>query len=222
MRAELGRLGYGDGEAAQLTAPDLERASPAAEADLAWHLRAWGRRVLARVRCDPAARYPTYAEFEPRRRKGRKRTGRERRVRYRPHEPRLLAPDAEGRLLGELVVLGHEADLRAAGHAGRLGARLTTVVVEGQQGKEYRPPTAEEVVLACVGKEELDALHAEIPFGLPNEPICPDRPSPNSRGGRLASQATASTRGARSSPRRPRRRPARCSTPMSAEAPWRP
>ena len=98
LRAELGRLGHGDGEAAQLTAPDLERASPAAEADLAWHLRAWGRRVLARVRCDPAARYPTYAEFEPRRRKGQKRTGRERRVRYRPREPRLLAPDAEGRV----------------------------------------------------------------------------------------------------------------------------
>ncbi len=52
----------------------------------------------------------------------------------------------------------------------------------GRKGKDYRPPTAGEVVLACVGKEELDALHAEIPFGLPNEPICPDRPSPNSRG----------------------------------------
>ena len=99
LRAELERLHHGDGEAAQLTAPDLERASPAAEADLAWHLRAWGRRVLARVRRKLAARYPTYAEFEPRRRKGRGRAaGRERRVRYRRREPRLLTPDAEGRV----------------------------------------------------------------------------------------------------------------------------
>ena len=98
LRAALDRLGHGDGDAAQLTAPDLAGASPAAEADLAWHLRAWGRRVLARVRRKLAARYPTYAEFEPRRRKGRKRVGRERRVRYRPREPRLLTPDAEGRV----------------------------------------------------------------------------------------------------------------------------
>ena len=98
LRAELDRLGHGDGAAAQLTAPDLARPSPAEAADAAWHLRAWGRRVLARVRHDLAARYPTYAEFEPRRRKGRRRAGREPRVRYRPRAPRLLAPDAEGRV----------------------------------------------------------------------------------------------------------------------------
>ena len=98
LRAELDRLGHGDGAAAQLTAPDLERPSPAEEADAAWHLRAWGRRVLARARRDLAARYPTYAEFEPRRRKGRRQAGREPRVRYRPRAPRLLAPDAEGRV----------------------------------------------------------------------------------------------------------------------------
>ena len=40
LRAALDRLGHGDGDAAQLTAPDLEGTSPAAEADLAWHLRA--------------------------------------------------------------------------------------------------------------------------------------------------------------------------------------
>ena len=50
LRAELERLGHGDGEAAQLTAPALERDSPASNADFAWHLRAWGRRVLAGVR----------------------------------------------------------------------------------------------------------------------------------------------------------------------------
>ena len=277
LRAELDRLGHDDDEAAQLTAPDLERASPAAEADLAWHLRAWGRRVLARVRRKLAARYPTYAEFEPRRRKGRGRAaGRERRVRYRRREPRLLTPDAEGRVSpaalnaefdsfyleqdanprwvakpavaylwartvpchdcraeipllktgwlcrkstkrvrltmtpaedgGGGVALGVEtvgetvgardddrrlgagtmsrsgvscpvcgsvttmADLRAAGRAGRLGARLTAVVVDGQEGKEYRPPTADEIAAARVEADELETLYAEIPFGLPDEP----------------------------------------------------
>ena len=35
------------------------------EADLAWHLRAWGRRILDRVRRKLASHYPTYAEFQP-------------------------------------------------------------------------------------------------------------------------------------------------------------
>jgi adenine-specific DNA methylase len=43
-------------------AHDVSRA-PAA--DVAWHVRAWGRRVLARVRRDIAAKYPVYADFEP-------------------------------------------------------------------------------------------------------------------------------------------------------------
>ena len=34
------------------------------QADLAWQVRAWGRRVLARVRAGLAERYPTYAEFQ--------------------------------------------------------------------------------------------------------------------------------------------------------------
>ena len=34
-------------------------------ADLAWHVRAWGRWVLGRARRDLAKFYPTYADFEP-------------------------------------------------------------------------------------------------------------------------------------------------------------
>ena len=74
------------------------------------------------------------------------------------------------------------ADIRAEGRAGRLGARMTAVVVDGQQGKEYRLPTEAETAAACVGSEELDALYVDIPFGLPGEPISAGRPSPNSRG----------------------------------------
>ena len=291
LRAELGRLGHGDGEAAQLTAPALERDSPASNADFAWHLRAWGRHVLARVRRELGARYPTYAEFEPLRRKGRRRSDRQPEVRYRRRPARLLEPDEHGRLSTnalnaefDSLYLEHDAnprwvakppvaylwartvrcgscraeipllktrwlcrkakkrvrltlepradgagvdfgierdapgaggpvhkrehdrtlgagtmsasgvtcpccaaiattkDIRAEGLAGRLGARMTAVVVEGQEGKEYRLPTDVEVDAACMEREELEALYADIPFGLPEESIVAERPSPNSRG----------------------------------------
>ena len=249
------------------------------EADFAWHLRAWGRRVLARARQKLAGRYPTYAEFEPARRKGRK--GKD--VAERPFEarsPMLLPPDADGRVstgalnaefdspylenhanprwvakptvaylwartaqcgncraeipllktrwlckkaakrflltmeeredrrgvdfgidrdvpesagspvqrrehdkrLGSgtmsrsgasCVCCGAVAtmrDLRAQGRAGRLGERMTAVVVDGQRGKEYRLPTELEMKSARVSAEELDALYTGIPFGLPDEP----------------------------------------------------
>ena len=73
-------------------------------------------------------------------------------------------------------------DLRAQGCAGRLGARMTAVVVDGQEGKEYRLPREEEFEAAEVSQEELEALYANVPSGLPNEAISPARPSPNSRG----------------------------------------
>ena len=38
---------------------------PVTEADLAWHVRAWGRWVLARARRELATYYPTYADFQP-------------------------------------------------------------------------------------------------------------------------------------------------------------
>ena len=62
LRTQLQRLGHGNGEV-QLDALPLD--DPLIEADLAWHVRAWGRWVLARARRELAAYYPTYAEFEP-------------------------------------------------------------------------------------------------------------------------------------------------------------
>ena len=73
-------------------------------------------------------------------------------------------------------------DIRLEGRAGRLGAAMTAVVVDGPRGKEYRLPQEEELRAAEVSPDELDALYADIPFGLPVEPICAERPSPNSRG----------------------------------------
>ena len=61
-------------------------------------------------------------------------------------------------------------DIRYEGRAGRLGAVMTAVVVDGLKGKEYRLPTEEELRVAEVSKEELDELYEQIPFGLPEEP----------------------------------------------------
>ena len=267
LRTQLQRLGHGSG-AVQLDA--LPHNAPIAEADLAWHVRAWGRWVLARARRELAAHYPTYAEFEPLE-KGDK--GCEQRpmrlldtnddgvamldplnaeldaaylrdtrkprwvakptVAYlwartvgckqcratlpllktrwlcRKDNKRVLLtmePDAD--VSG--VVFGVEADvprnggnaaqrrehdrrigagtmsrtgaacptcesimtmedIRYEGRAGRLGAVMTAVVVDGRKGKEYRLPTDHEREAADVTEERLQALYADIPFGLPEE-----------------------------------------------------
>ena len=62
LRTMLERIGHGDGGEIQLDA--LPHDDPTFEADLAWHVRVWGRWVLARARKGLAPYYPTYAEFE--------------------------------------------------------------------------------------------------------------------------------------------------------------
>ncbi len=267
-------LGRSDG-AAHPSADALDAPVPV-EADFAWHLRAWGQRILERARRALAARYPTYAEFEPVRRKGRRAAAVRLERRYRPKPRQLLAADDAGRVSTAALnaefdslyledeanprwvakpavaylwartlrcagcrkevpllktrwlcrkgakrvlltmkpgedgvafgvaedapaggagerrqsdqqlgagtmsksgatcpccgVIATMADLRAAGRAGQLGARLTAVVVEGQQGKEYRLPTDEEVDAARIEEEALANLYAELPLGLPEEP----------------------------------------------------
>lgn len=44
---------------------DMSDSGSAPEADLAWHVRAWGKWVLDRARRELANLYPTYADFEP-------------------------------------------------------------------------------------------------------------------------------------------------------------
>ena len=63
LRTFLEHFGHGKGEGRQLS--DLSEYDSLAEADLAWHVRAWGRWVLARARRELASYYPTYAEFQP-------------------------------------------------------------------------------------------------------------------------------------------------------------
>ena len=62
LRTFLERLGHGKGEGTQLG--ELSEYDSLVEADLAWHVRAWGRWVLARARRELASYYPTYAEFQ--------------------------------------------------------------------------------------------------------------------------------------------------------------
>ena len=63
-------------------------------------------------------------------------------------------------------------DIRLEGRAGRLGAVMTAVVVEGKkEGKEYRRPTDHERAVAEVAEEKLQSLYGDIPFGLPDEPL---------------------------------------------------
>ena len=69
---------------------------------------------------------------------------------------------------GAIMTMG---DIRFEGRAGRLAATMTSVVVHGPKGKEYRVPTDHEREAAEVSEEQLQALYADIPFGLPEEPL---------------------------------------------------
>jgi len=62
-------------------------------------------------------------------------------------------------------------DIRLEGKAGRLASTMTAVVVDGQNGKEYRLPTEHEIQQAEVAQETLAEVFAQIPFGLPEEPL---------------------------------------------------
>ncbi|MBS3905935.1 MAG: DUF1156 domain-containing protein [Syntrophaceae bacterium] len=92
-------------------------------------------------------------------------------------------------------------DIRLEGQAGRLSEIMTAVVVDGRSGKEYRLPTLHELELVGQGvghvvgqaslpgafplpatertgteacptiEEELKRVFAQIPFGLPEEPL---------------------------------------------------
>ena len=62
-------------------------------------------------------------------------------------------------------------DIRLEGRAGRLGTVMTAAVVDGQDGKEYRLPTEVELRAAEEAAREVPRVFADIPFGLPTEPL---------------------------------------------------
>jgi adenine-specific DNA methylase len=63
LEIQLEKLGFGNSLSQLL--PGMEVAVVSLEADLAWHVRAWGRWVLKEARKELAPYYPTYADFEP-------------------------------------------------------------------------------------------------------------------------------------------------------------
>ena len=269
LRTLLQRLGHEAGSEVQLDLISVD--DPLLDADLAWHVRAWGRRVLACARRDLALHYPTYAEFVP------LTAGGEYEARPTPllveldksgnpqvdslnagYDPaylsdrrnprwvatptvaylhartvtckqcRVMLPLLKTRWLCKkdrkrvLLTMKYDAartdvafgvqmdvprsggnaaqrrehdkrigagtmsrtgatcpwcraimtmeDIRLEGRAGRLGAVMTAVVVDGPRGKEYRLPTEHERAAAEVTEDQRHNVFADIPFGLPNEP----------------------------------------------------
>ena len=63
------------------------------------------------------------------------------------------------------------SDIRYESRSGRLGQIMTTVVVDGLKGKEYRLPTKHERHVADVTEESVTKLFERIPFGAPTEAI---------------------------------------------------
>ena len=269
LRSHLARLGHDDGLAAQQTSFDVDL--PERNADFPWHLRAWGQRVLASARRELASYYPTCAEFEPLKRKGRRGKSVLPPKRFKRRPRKFLPPDEHGQVSvdhlnaefdslyledprnprwvakptvaylwartagcgdcrAEIPLLktrwlcnrdnkrvllamtlredrsgvefGVECDvpdsrddaglgagtmsrsgatcpvcdgiatmeeLQAQGVAGRLGARMTAVVVDGQEGKEYRLPTEEKLLAAQVSRSALETFYADIPSSIPEE-----------------------------------------------------
>lgn len=70
-------------------------------------------------------------------------------------------------------------DLRHQGQRGLLGTQMTAVVTEAtvpngkKTFKRYRLPTEQEFKAAEVESEDLESVFAEIPFGIPDEPLPP-------------------------------------------------
>ena len=273
IKREMKKLGHAIEERQQELGLALEDGGISIDADLAWHVRAWGQWVMNQARRDLAEYYPTYADFEP--------LAKEYAHPYEPQPMRLVplreddTPDIDslnrefseeylkdkqnprwvakpavaylwartvqckncratvpllktrwlckkanrrvlltmepneertGVVFGvqtEVPVRGGNAaqrretdkvlgagtmsragaacpgcgtimmseDLRLEGQAGRMGATATGVVIDGPNGKEFRIPTQHEIDCAGRAEAQLTRVFADIPFGLPAEPI---------------------------------------------------
>ena len=64
LRKALEKLGH-QADNDQLTLTGIDLGDATLEADLAWHVRAWGHWVLEQARRELAPYYPVYADFEP-------------------------------------------------------------------------------------------------------------------------------------------------------------
>lgn len=98
LNQALKRLGHDPESDLQMSISDIDTSCDFTEAAFEWHLRAWGEYVLRRVRQKLSRHYPTYAEFEPIRRKGGKKRRQLASIEVTSVKPQLLLPDTEGRV----------------------------------------------------------------------------------------------------------------------------
>lgn len=243
LRTQLERLGLGDDAATEHPANAKSRQNGSfgfdggvsLDADLAWHVRAWGRWVLARARADLERFYPTidgkptvaYLWARTVKCKNCRATIPLLKTKWlckKDNKRVLLKVEPNADRSGPVfsILSGNEAatqggngaqrreydkkigagtmsragatcvccglpsmtmeDIQAENRAGRGDALLTSVILETPQGKAYSPPPAEWISCWQSVAETLERCSAELPHGLPREPIDSARPSPNARG----------------------------------------
>jgi putative DNA methylase len=71
-------------------------------------------------------------------------------------------------------VITKREDIRLEGRTGKLGIILTSIVVDGPNGKEYRLPTKYEFNILSSLTNQITETYSAIPFGLPEELITED------------------------------------------------
>ncbi len=59
--------------------------------------------------------------------------------------------------------------IKGCGNSGKMGSRITSVVVDAEYGKEYRIPIQDEILATQRTSAKLNDIGKEIPFGLPSE-----------------------------------------------------
>jgi len=222
FRTQLEKLGLEDTSSAGIERelPGIGGTSVPLEADLAWHVRAWGHWVLERARADLERFYPvvdgkpTVAYLWARTVKCKHCRAtlpllKTRWLCKKPNKRVVLAMEPNAKKTGVVFgvqnyvpVVGTNAaqrrehdkrigggtmsrsgatcpccggimsmeDIRLEGQAGRLGATMTTVVVGGKKGKEYRLPTEEELHVVDLLSEDVARAFTTVPGGVPDEP----------------------------------------------------
>ncbi|MGD9972705.1 MAG: DUF1156 domain-containing protein [Desulfatirhabdiaceae bacterium] len=64
-------------------------------------------------------------------------------------------------------------DLKVEGKSGAIDNDLYCVIVDGQNGKNYRQPTIDELFAAKSARKIIKTLYSSVPVGLPQEKIAP-------------------------------------------------
>ena len=223
LHVQLESLGLNDHKqsSSQPQLPEIRTHVVSVEADLAWHVRAWGWWVLQQAKTDLTRFYPTI-EGKPtiaylwartvtckncratvpllKTRWLSKKENKRVVLTMKPNESKtgvafgvqLDVPPGKGSVAvrqeydkqigggtmsrsgitcpccGTIMMM---EDIRLEGQSGRLGTVMTSVVVDSEHGKEYRLPTADEILMAAEAENEISNVFADIPFGLPEESV---------------------------------------------------